>query len=147
MKPSYLKSTKSALKESMDYHLRCSLCKEPPSKESRDLFLSSAFSLRDRMTEKILQTERRYQEAKTKRVYYLSLEFLIGRLLGNTLHNLGMFDICKELLTDAGIDIEEVREQENDPGLGNGGLGRLGGLLSRFHGNAGYCRFRLRDPL
>ncbi len=77
------------------------------------------------MTEKILQTERRYHEAKTKRVYYLSLEFLIGRLLGNTLHNLGMFDISKELLTDAGIDIEEVRQQENDPGLGNGGLGRL----------------------
>ncbi len=125
MKPGYLGSSKAALKESMDYHLRCSLCKEPSSKQSRDLFLSTALSLRDRMTEKILLTERRYHEEKAKRVYYLSLEFLIGRLLSNTLHNLGMFDVYRELLTDEGIDIEEVREQESDAGLGNGGLGRL----------------------
>lgn len=125
MKPAVTEDSKTSLKASMDYHLRCSLCKDSASREERDLFLASAFSLRDRMTEKILATERRYQAAKTKRVYYLSLEFLIGRLLGNSLHNLGMFDTCRELLTDAGIDIEEVREQENDPGLGNGGLGRL----------------------
>ncbi|MDX9786921.1 MAG: glycogen/starch/alpha-glucan phosphorylase [Desulfobacterales bacterium] len=125
MKPSYMGKSKSDLKKSMDYHLRCSLCKESPSKENQDLFLSTAFSVRDRMTEKILQTERRYHETKSKRVYYLSLEFLIGRLLSNTLHNLGMFDSCRELLADAGIDIEEVREQEKDAGLGNGGLGRL----------------------
>lgn len=109
----------------MDFHLRCSLCKEPPSKEARDLLLATAYSLRDRMTEKILQTERKYREARTKRVYYLSLEFLIGRLLSNTLHNLGLFDTFTELMTDAGVDIDEVRELENDAGLGNGGLGRL----------------------
>ncbi len=125
MKSGYPEIAKSALKTSMDYHLRCSLCKEPSSKECRDLFLATAFSLRDRMTEKILQTERRYQKTKAKRVYYLSLEFLIGRLLGNTLYNLGMYPVCKALLVDAGVDIEEIREQENDPGLGNGGLGRL----------------------
>jgi len=125
MKPSYLSSSKSALKKSMDYHLRCSLCRESSSKESRDIFLATAFSLRDRMTEKILRTERKYQDAQAKRVYYLSMEFLIGRLLGDTLHNLGLFDVCREVLADAGIDIEEVREQENDAGLGNGGLGRL----------------------
>ena len=125
MKPGFLGSSKSDLKASMDYHLRCSLCKESPSKDCRDLFLSAALSLRDRMTEKILETEKKYKKAKTKRVYYLSLEFLIGRLLSNTLHNLGMFDVCKTILTDGGIDIDEVREQENDAGLGNGGLGRL----------------------
>lgn len=117
--------SKSDLKASIDYHLRCSLCKEPPPKEYRDIFLSTAFSLRDRMVEKILQTERQYEASQTKRVYYLSLEFLIGRLMGNNLHNLGMFDVCRELMTEAGIDIEEVRDQEKDPGLGNGGLGRL----------------------
>jgi starch phosphorylase len=77
------------------------------------------------MAKKILKTEQRYQKSQTKRVYYLSLEFLIGRLMGNNLHNLGMFDVCRELLIEAGIDIDEVREQERDPGLGNGGLGRL----------------------
>ena len=125
MKPDYLQSSKSSLKASMDYHLRCSLCKEASSKECRDLFLATAFSLRDQMTEKILETERRYQQAKAKRVYYLSMEFLIGRLMGDTLHNLGLIDVYQEVLADAGIDIEEVREQENDAGLGNGGLGRL----------------------
>ncbi len=125
MKPTVNEISKSDLKASMDYHLCCSLCREPLSRENRDLFLSTAFSLRDRMAEKILQTERRYLASQTKRVYYLSLEFLIGRLMGNTLHNLGMFDVCRELMTEAGIDIKEVREQENDPGLGNGGLGRL----------------------
>lgn len=125
MKPSYLKNTKAALNDSIQYHLRCSLCKDPLSHETRDLFLSTAFSLRDRMAERILQTERKYQEAKAKRVYYLSLEFLIGRLLGSSLHNLRMFDTCSDLLIDSDIDIDAVREQENDPGLGNGGLGRL----------------------
>jgi starch phosphorylase len=120
-----LGKSKSALKKSIDYHLRCSLCKKPTFKESRDLYLSTAFSVRDRMTEKILQTERKYNKKKTKRIYYISLEFLIGRLLSNSLHNLGIFDICKELLIDNDIDIEEIREQENEPGLGNGGLGRL----------------------
>lgn len=125
MKPTVNKISKSDLKASIDYHLRCSLCKEPPTKDYRDLFLSTAFSLRDRMAEKILHTEQRYQTSQTKRVYYLSLEFLIGRLMGNNLHNLGMFDVCREFMAETGIDIEEVREQENDPGLGNGGLGRL----------------------
>ncbi|MDY0186874.1 MAG: glycogen/starch/alpha-glucan phosphorylase [Syntrophus sp. (in: bacteria)] len=125
MTRNYLDNSKSALKESMDYHLRCSLCRETPSKDYRDHFLATAFSLRDRMTEKILQTERRYQEAGAKRVYYLSMEFLIGRLLGDTLYTLGLFDLCRDALSEAGIDIDEVREQENDAGLGNGGLGRL----------------------
>ena len=123
MKPSYLGRSKSDLKKSMDYHLRCSLCKEPSSTECRDLFFATALSVRDRMTEKILKNEQK--NAKAKKVYYLSLEFLIGRLLSNTLHNLGLFDTCRELLTDAGVDIDEVLDQENDPGLGNGGLGRL----------------------
>ena len=125
MKPGYLGSDLSDLKASMDYHLRCSLCKELSSAGSRDLFLSTALSLRDRMADKILETERRYTRENAKRVYYLSLEFLIGRLLSNSLINLGLSDICRDLYADAGVDIEEVREQENDAGLGNGGLGRL----------------------
>lgn len=100
MNHDYLTNTQSALKASMDYHLRCSLCKEPPSKECRDFFLATAFSLRDRMTEKILETESRYKEFKAKRIYYLSMEFLIGRLLGNTLYNLGLFDVCRNILED-----------------------------------------------
>ncbi|MGI5939478.1 MAG: glycogen/starch/alpha-glucan phosphorylase [Thermoleophilia bacterium] len=120
-----LDNTASALKASIEHHLRCSLCKESPTENHRDLFLATALSVRDRMTAKILDTECRHRETHAKRVYYLSMEFLIGRLLGNNLYNLGIFDIAQTLIKDFGVDINEVREQEGDPGLGNGGLGRL----------------------
>ena len=60
-----------------------------------------------------------------KRVYYLSLEFLIGRMMGNNVINLQMEDICRKAMSQEGLDWEEVREYEIDAGLGNGGLGRL----------------------
>lgn len=125
MKITCLENTKPAFAESIDFHLSCSLCKEPPAKESRDLFLATALSLRDRMNQKMLQTEKVYEQTKAKRAYYLSLEFLIGRLLSNNLNNLKMFETFQQIAADTGIDFEEIEEQERDPGLGNGGLGRL----------------------
>jgi starch phosphorylase len=77
------------------------------------------------MLERMLETEDRYLQADAKQLYYLSMEFLIGRSLGNNLINLGLFESCQEALTNLGVDLDEVREQEVDAGLGNGGLGRL----------------------
>ncbi|MCK4791405.1 MAG: glycogen/starch/alpha-glucan phosphorylase, partial [Desulfobacteraceae bacterium] len=73
----------------------------------------------------MLETDERYKKQDAKRLYYLSLEFLMGRALGNNLYNLGIFDLAKDALTDMGVDIEEVRDSEIDAALGNGGLGRL----------------------
>ncbi len=123
-----LSNSWSAIQESILRHLRYSLgkeCKDPKLLHHRDLFLALALSMRDRLLERRLETEARYQQANLKRLYYLSMEFLIGRSLGNNLQNLGIYDICKEALEKKGIDLEEVREQESDPALGNGGLGRL----------------------
>lgn len=120
-----LENDPESLRESLLRHLKYSLGKEFRTKTIRDIYLALTLSLRDRLLEKLLETEIRYQEVDAKRLYYLSMEFLIGRSLGINLTNLGIFDACRASLTDMGIDLEEVREQETDAALGNGGLGRL----------------------
>ncbi|MBI5590968.1 MAG: glycogen/starch/alpha-glucan phosphorylase [Deltaproteobacteria bacterium] len=120
-----LENDPNSLQESLLRHLRYSLGKEFRTKTIRDIYLALTLSLRDRLMEKLLETEARYQAADAKRLYYLSMEFLIGRSLGINLTNLGIFEACHSALIDMGIDLEEVREQETDAALGNGGLGRL----------------------
>src|SRR5262245_66246771 len=73
----------------------------------------------------MLATEERYRAADAKRLYYLSVEFLMGRSLGNNLLNLGMLDPVRATLATLGVDLEALRELEPDAALGNGGLGRL----------------------
>src|SRR5712692_2431796 len=70
-------------------------------------------------------SERRYREQDSKRLYYLSMEFLMGRALGNNLTNLGLYDETKAIIAELGVDLEELQELEHDAALGNGGLGRL----------------------
>ena len=72
-----------------------------------------------------IETNKRYKKAGDKQVYYFSMEFLLGRLLGDCLLNLGIRDMCKEALAEMEIDLEEIEALEQDQGLGNGGLGRL----------------------
>lgn len=81
--------------------------------------------VRDYVTENWVNTNKYYMESGEKQVYYFSMEFLIGRLLGSNLLNLGIRNICEEGLNELGIPLEELEEVENDAGLGNGGLGRL----------------------
>lgn len=81
--------------------------------------------IRDYVAESWLDTNKKYNKTKEKQVYYFSMEFLLGRLLGNALLNLGIRDTCKEALSELNIDLEELENYEKDQGLGNGGLGRL----------------------
>ena len=106
-------------------HLEFSLAKDEYSATQRDYFVSLALAVRDRLVERWIATQQTYYNEDAKRVYYLSLEFLIGRTLGNSLINLGMFENAQEALRMLGFDVEELREVEFDAGLGNGGLGRL----------------------
>jgi starch phosphorylase len=113
------------LQESIDYHIRYSLGKERDNLSPRDLFQAVALAVRDRLVDKMLETEQRYQRTDAKRLYYLSIEFLMGRSLGNNLHNLGIYDFCRDMLLRMGVELSELEESEDDAALGNGGLGRL----------------------
>jgi starch phosphorylase len=73
----------------------------------------------------MLESDARVHQSDAKRLYYLSMEFLMGRALGNNLYNLRIYETCKEALLGIGLDLEELREEEQDAALGNGGLGRL----------------------
>lgn len=92
---------------------------------SSDAFMGLSLAMRDRLVERWIETQKIYTEQNAKRVYYLSLEFLMGRLLGNNISNLGITDETREALKDLGLVFEDIEDQEIDAGLGNGGLGRL----------------------
>ena len=81
--------------------------------------------IRDYVNRLWMETNKKYNNTGEKQIYYFSMEFLLGRLLGDTLMNLGLMDICKEALAELNIDLKELEELEEDQGLGNGGLGRL----------------------
>jgi len=120
----FLKSTNN-IQKSLCWHVRYSLGKSGNDLQKHDMFTAVALTVRDRMLDLMLETEKRYQQQGVKRLYYLSLEYLIGRSLTNNLINLGLYDAFREALLPHGIDIEEVEEYESDAALGNGGLGRL----------------------
>ncbi len=106
-------------------HSRYALGRDGETLSERELFWTLALAARDKMVDGMFAAEQRYTENKAKRLYYLSMEFLMGRTLGNTLINLGLWESCREALEKRGVDIDEVRETEPDAALGNGGLGRL----------------------
>jgi len=89
------------------------------------LYTALAYTQRDRLMERWKNTQYAYVESDTKRAYYLSLEFLMGRALGNAMLNLGIHEAATRAMYDLGIELEEISDREHDAGLGNGGLGRL----------------------
>ena len=90
-----------------------------------ELYAALGTMIREYLTKDWVEANKAYKTSDEKEVFYFSIEFLLGRLLYNNLLNLGIFGVCSEGLKDLGIDIEELEEVEPDPGLGNGGLGRL----------------------
>ncbi len=99
--------------------------KSPSVASERDWFVATALAVRDSVLDCWFDSTRRTYESGGKRVYYLSLEFLIGRLLFDAIGNLGLMDEVRAALAAEGVDLERLREQEPDAALGNGGLGRL----------------------
>jgi len=116
---------KQAIEHSFASHVEYTQGKDEHTVTKLDFFMSVAMSARDRLYDRWNKTQSGYYETDAKRVYYLSLEFLIGRLLKNALISLGILDQTREALRDFGVDLDAILEEEMDAGLGNGGLGRL----------------------
>ena len=113
------------LQEAIRYRLRYTIAKEPSDVTSEDLFHAVSLAIKDIAVDRLLESRRRFRNQDVKRVYYLSMEFLPGRTLGNNLLNLGLYDVCRDALTSLGADLDDILNEEHDPALGNGGLGRL----------------------
>ena len=121
----YLRDDVETLQKSFIRHLKYSLAKDEYSATKNDRYKSIVFTTRDRLVQRWIDTQQAYYNQDAKRVYYLSLEFLMGRTLGNSLINIGLYENAFRALIDIGYNLEELREIEWDAGLGNGGLGRL----------------------
>jgi glycogen phosphorylase len=114
-----------ALKRSFADHLQYSQGKDEHTATPMDRYFAAAYTVRDRMMRRWIQTQQAYYKRDAKRIYYLSLEFLMGRLMENNLINLGLHANMRAALSDLGLDLGDLLSQEPDAGLGNGGLGRL----------------------
>ncbi|SLM64922.1 MULTISPECIES: glycogen phosphorylase [Dickeya] len=114
-----------ALKHSIAYKLMFTVGKDPSIASKHDWLNAAVLAVRDRMVERWLRSNRAQLSQDVRQVYYLSMEFLIGRTLSNALLAMGMYDDLKVALDAMGLDLNELLEEEDDPALGNGGLGRL----------------------
>ncbi len=114
-----------SLREGIEMFLRYARGKLWRDASDRERLLALSTAVRRPLLDAMRESERRYREQDAKRVYYLSMEFLVGRLLGNNLTNLGIFDEARAIVGELGADLEELQSLEPDAALGNGGLGRL----------------------
>ncbi len=112
-------------KHCIQHHLMSFQGRDPDRAGDQDVYRALSYALRDVLMEKWIKTQKTFYAGKMKRVYYLSLEFLVGRSLGNAITNMGLMDEVTQALEQLGYDLEALRECEEDAALGNGGLGRL----------------------
>ena len=114
----------------------------------QQLYQAVSYAIKDDIIERWIATHKAYKAQNVKKVYYLSMEFLMGRQLGNNLINLGYYSDIKKALEEMGLDINFLEDQERDPALGNGGLGRLAACFLDSLSTLGYpaygCGIRYR---
>ncbi len=113
------------LREGIERHVRYTLVRSLDHLTPAELLVPVSLAVRDLFVDQMLETSQRYQKADAKHLYYLSMEFLMGRLLGDTACNMRLTEVLDGVLEEFGVRLEQVLESEADAGLGNGGLGRL----------------------
>ena len=146
-----LTSDVEGLKHAFAGHLEHSLAKDIYTATRLDLYKSLAYVVRDRLVERWIATQHAYYVHDVKRIYYVSLEFLMGRALTNNLINLDLLERVRASVRDLGLDLDELEQLELDAGLGNGGLGRLAACFLdsmatlQLPGYGYGIRYKLRD--
>lgn len=123
------KPTAQELQNLVEWHIKYSLSKRVCEADKDHLFTALAMAVRDLCIDGMFQTAARHEKEDPKRVYYLSLEYLLGRLLPNNLYNFEIMDLLNEIHLDNPVQLSEVLDCEYDPALGNGGLGRLAACI------------------
>ena len=139
---------KEAFKKSVKDNVKFLYRKTIEEATQEQIFQAVSYTVKDVIIDNWLETQKAYDEQDPKTVYYMSMEFLVGRALGNNLLNIGSYDLAKEYLEEIGIDINAMEDQEPDPALGNGGLGRLAACFMDSLSTLGYgaygCGIRYR---
>ena len=110
---------------SVKYNVRTLFRKEIEEATEQQIFQAVGYAVKDAIMDAWIATQKEYEKSDPKIVYYMSMEFLMGRALGNNLINLTFYDEVKEALEEIGLDLNTIEDQEPDAALGNGGLGRL----------------------
>lgn len=116
---------KDSLIRHFAHHLEYTVGKYVHNTYPRDLYLALAYTVRDYLIDRWNEIQDLYRAKKVKKVYYLSMEFLMGKMLKTNLINLGAYELAKQVASELGFELEKILEEEPDAGLGNGGLGRL----------------------
>jgi starch phosphorylase len=122
---SYIGSDKKSIQRSIVNHVEYTLARTRFNFDNFGAYQAASYSVRDRLIEAWNDTQQYHTVHDSKKVYYFSLEFLMGRMMQNALVNIDMEDQYKDSLLDIGYKLEDLYEQETDQALGNGGLGRL----------------------
>ncbi|MET0261953.1 MAG: glycogen/starch/alpha-glucan phosphorylase, partial [Rariglobus sp.] len=113
------------LKQAILRNLTYTLARDSGTAKPRDWWIATSLAVREQILARLIKTQGVHNKQNVRRLYYLSLEYLMGRLFENNLYNTGLYEEARTALKDLGVDWESVRESEVDMGLGNGGLGRL----------------------
>ncbi|MGH6892329.1 MAG: glycogen/starch/alpha-glucan phosphorylase [Dongiaceae bacterium] len=134
-------SRTAEFKQAIESKLLYIVGKDAAHASVHDWYIATALAARDRIVDRWIDTTRQICSRAEKRVYYLSLEFLIGRLLTDSISNLGLMEECRTALTELGVDFDAVRAAEPDAALGNGGLGRLAACFMESMATVGLAGF------
>lgn len=143
-----LKFDKELFKRSVAYNIKTLYRKDLSEADSQQIFQAVALAIKDQIMDQWIDTQKAYEKQDPKMVYYMSMEFLMGRALGNNIINLRAYPVVKEALDELGLDLNLVEDQEPDAALGNGGLGRLAACFLDSLATLGYpaygCGIRYR---
>jgi len=124
-KKKLLSNGEKNMKEAILDHLKYTLAHDPVSATRKDWWICVSMAVRDRLVNRMIQTQKAHHNANTRRLYYLSLEYLMGRMLSNNMISAEVLSETKDALKDLDLKWDDILEEEDDMGLGNGGLGRL----------------------